>query len=518
MRVFNKIYTKISVIVIIVLLQANMSCNKALDVASVEVSPEPLHWKSITDTKAALIGMYGLLRAAMVDNNAHWMYGELRSGDFTSYRRQDLSAVINSELNKSYTLLEDLSNWRRFYAVINAASVFIERAPGVLELDSRYTKYNLDLDVAQARAIRAFAYFYMVRVWGDVPLITSSFDNGIFPEIPKTDFRDVLNFAEQELIEAVEILPFRYGVSPQTYYNANSSNWQKVLFNKISGYAILAHLAAWQGKYLDAAAYTEFIMNNYTQANILYTTNINPSGTGTSGLTGNFGIFTNNYGFGQIINFSSSYAYGEASVSGHLEQLTLARPFVNRENPDIYVNKDTINQMFNNDINDRRFGIDTIAGLYRENFFTDFSNEIPIFSKIKIIRDGVNDGNYAVFGSNLVFTRLEELVLLRAEALAVLGQDVKAIELLNTVKSLRYARTYQTSDPEAKSLIEEIFMERRKELIGEGWRFYDLVRLNRIKPINAKVMDMIERGGVYWPISRNVIKNNSKIQQNPYWN
>lgn len=512
----KRIYIKSCLIASCVLLQMNVSCNKSLDAPSVEVSSEERHWQTISDTKAALIGMYGLLRAAMVDNNAHWMYGEFRAGDFNSYRRQDIGALKNSELNKAYTLLENLSNWRRFYAVINAASLFIEKAPQVLEHDSRYTKYNLQLDIAQARAIRAFTYFYLVRIWGDVPLITSSFDNGTFPELSRTDYRDVLTFAEQELIDAVEILPFRYGVAPQEYYGEFTSNWQKILFNKISAYAILAHMSAWQGKYLDVAAYTQFIMENYTQSNITYLQNIQPSGTGTAGLTGYYGIFSNNFNFGQIINFSSAYLYGEASTSGHIEQLTLASPFINRANPDIYVSKDTINKVFL-ERNDRRFGVDTISGLYRESYFKNYSNEIPVFAKINIIRDGVSDGSYAVFGSNLVFTRLEELALLRAEALTVLGQYLPAIELLNVIKSMRNTSPYQVSELSTRSLIEEVFNERRRELMGEGWRFYDLVRLNRIRAANAHIVEMIDNGGIYWPISREVLRNNKQITQNRYW-
>ncbi|SMG51080.1 RagB/SusD family nutrient uptake outer membrane protein [Sphingobacterium psychroaquaticum] len=513
----KNIYIKFSLFALVAISQLQVSCNKALDAPSVEVSSEEVHWQSVSDTKAALIGMYGLMRAAMVDNNAHWMFGEFRSGDFSSYRRQDLNAVINSELNKSYDLLENISTWRRFYAVINAASLFIEKAPQVLEHDSRYTRYNLDLDIAQARAIRAFTYFYMVRVWGDVPLITSSFDNGTFPEFPRTDYRDVLTFAEQELIEAVEVLPFRYGVAPQLYYGTFSSNWQKILFNKISGYAILAHLAAWQGKYLDVAAYTQFIMDNYTEANISYLNNVAPSGTGTAGLAGNYGVFTNNFQFGQIINFSAAYSYGEATASGHIEQLTMARPYINRANPDVYVSKDTITQAFV-ERNDRRFGVDTVSGLFRENYFKDYNNEIPVFNKIKVIRDGVEDGDYAVFGSNLVFTRLEELTLLRAEALAVLGQNIKAIEMLNVIKAMRFTSSYQVSELQTKPLIDEIFKERRRELMGEGWRFFDLVRWNRIKPVNAKVVELIQKDGIYWPISRSVLRNNKLIKQNTYWN
>lgn len=513
----KNIYLIISLTTLFVIAQLGTSCNKALDAPAVEISAEAFHWQSVSDTKSALIGMYGLLRAAMVDNNAHWMYGEFRSGDFSSYRRQDLSAVINSELNKSYDLLTRVSNWRSFYAVINASSLFIEKAPQVLNHDARYTRFNLDLDIAQARAIRAFTYFYMVRIWGDVPLITSSFDNGKFPEFARTDFRDVLNFVEQELIEAVEILPFQYGIAPQLYYGEFSSNWQKVLFNKISAFAVLAHLAAWQGKYMDVAAYTQFIMDNYEQAKISYLRDIAPSGPGSAGLTGNYGIFTHNYQFAQIISFSAAHRYGESTASGHIEQLTLARPYINRANPDVYVSKDTINKVFV-DESDRRFGVDRISGLFREHYFKDYKNEIPVFNKIKIIQDGVSQGDYAVFGSNLVFTRLEELILLRAEALAVLKQDIRAIETLNIVKGMRHTPSYQVSDLADKPLIDEIFKERRRELMGEGWRFYDLIRLNRIKPENLAITELIAKNGIYWPISQTILRNNKHIKQNSYWN
>mgnify|MGYP002072330396 CR=1 FL=1 len=515
-----KKYINYSLVALTLLSLSISSCNKQLDAPSVQASPEGGHWQSISDTKAALLGMYGLLRAALVDNNAHWMYGELRSGDFASYSRPELQAVIDSDLNKSFTLLENLSNWRRFYAVINAASLFIERAPEVLVKDTRYTDFNLKLDVAQARAIRAFAYFYMVRIWGDVPLITTSFDNGSFPEFKQTDYRLVLKFAEDELITAVEDLPFRYGVNPQLYYGANTGSWQKVLFNKITAYAILSHLAAYQGKYIDVASYTQFIFDNYTQSSISYASNIRPGSASTAGLTGYFGIFSNNYTRGQVLSLSSAYVYGEATSSGHIEQLTLATPFVNRANPDIYVTKDTVNQLFL-DERDRRFGIDRsdpANPVYRENFFTNYNNEIPVFSKINIIRDGQADGNYAVYGSNLVFTRLEELILLRAEAMAVLGQEIRAIEYLNIVKGMRTTLPYQLSDLETKPLINEIFQERRRELIGEGWRFHDLVRLNKIKPVNPEIVNLIRDGGIYWPISKQVLKNNSELVQNEYWN
>ena len=486
---------------------ATISCNEQLSEPSGEVASETLQWTSISDTKSALLGSYSLLRAALVENNAHWMYGELRYGDFTSYSRSDLSAINANNLKASYPVMKDLTNWRRFYAVINAASLFIERAPEVRAKDSRYTDQNLKMDIAQARAIRAFAYFYMVRIWGDVPLITKSFDDGSFEQRPKTDSQSVLNFAENELLTAVVDLPYYYGTSLVNYYGQTNGYWRKALFNKLTGYAVLAHIAAWQGKYINVDTYTQFIMNHYTSIGVDYITNI-------SNLSGFNGIFSNNYGLGQLLSIPAPYVYGEASATGHIEEMTLADPLISKQRPDIYVPKDSIVRIFN-DINDTRFGIDTVSGLTRTNYFTNYSGEIPIFSKIKIIRDGVNDGSYGVFGSNLIFTRLEEIALLRAEALSVLGAREEAISLLNRVKINRGVTNYSviTTTP----LIEEIFNERRRELMGEGWRWYDQVRLNKLRPVNSEIVRLIEEDGIYWPISSDVLSKNKSLVQNDYW-
>jgi len=491
-----------------ILLQGSFpSCSDKLDIKSGEVASETLQWTSISDTKSALIGTYGLLRAALLASNSHWMYGELRSGDLVSYSRADLAALNNNNLKASYPLIKDLTNWRRFYAVINAASVFIERAPEVLEKDARYTRVNLRVDIAQARALRAFTYFYMVRIWGDVPLITKSFDDGSFEQRERTDQAVVLNFAENELLASIEDLQYMYGSSIALYYGEANSYWRNILFNKLTAYAILAHISAWQGKYINVDTYTQFIMNNYANISIDYIISI-------SDLTGIFGIFSNNYESGQLLSIPASYNYGEATATGHIEQLTLASPIVSKQRPDLYVPKDSIIAIFN-DINDTRFGIDTISGLTRTNYFTNYSGELPIFSKIRILRDGSADGSYAIFGSNLIFTRLEEITLLRAEALAVLGSRDEAITLLNRVKSNRGGRGYSVVSPEP--LIDEIFNERRRELMGEGWRWYDQIRLNKLKNVNSTLTELIQKEGIYWPISSDVLSKNRLLIQNNYW-
>lgn len=505
MKLLNNIFRLVVGIIVFQIVLS--SCSDKLDIPSGEVASETLQWNSISDTKSALLGCYGLLRKALVEDNSHWMYGELRSGDFQPTSRADLIAIKEHNLKASHPLIKNLSNWRRFYSVINAASVLIERAPEVLEADNRYTEYMMRADIAQARAIRAFTYFYMVRIWGDVPLITKSFDDESFVERARTNQSVVLNFAENELLSTIEYLPYSYGVSPTNYYGENSSYWRKILFNKLTAYAVLAHLSAWQGKYINVDIYTKFIMENYQSISIDYISNI-------SNLTSISGIFSNNYNAGQLLSIPAPYSFGEATATGHIEQLTLAEPHTKKQRPDIYIPKDSIIKIFT-DLNDQRFGIDTISGLPRTNYFTNYSGEIPVFSKIKIVRDGVVDNSYAVFGSNLIFTRLEEIALLRAEALAMLGAKDEAMTFLNRVKANRKVPSYTSVT--ITPLIDEIFNERRRELMGEGWRWYDQIRYNKIKEVDKKMKDLIVAEGIYWPIANEIIIKNKEITQNNFW-
>lgn len=486
---------------------SSIGCSKNLEVDSTHLIGDENQWKSVTDTRSALLGTYGLFRAAIADNNGHWMYGEMREGDFQSVLRQDLKAINDNQLNTSYDLVESLKNWRRFYAVVNSASVFIENAPKVLEKDPLYTENNMKIDIAQARVLRALAYFYMSRIWGDVPLVTRSYDNGSFVKIAKSKQDEVLAYAEREILSAANDLEYAYGIDGQLYYSFGSGRWDGVLLTKNSAYAILAHIAAWRGNYIDVEAYTKFVSDNYTKSRIDY--------VGTNDLSAANGFF-NAKNPKQVVAFNFLYVHGEGSVNGHLEELTLASPLVQKNTPDIYVPKDTIMKVFDDRRNrDGRFGIDTISGLVRSGYFTNYSSSTPLFSKIKVLRGGTTDGDYAIFGSTIVLNRLEDQFLLRAEALAVLNRTGEALDILNNIRGRRSLESLSSMDKD--DLLLEIFAERRRELMGEGHRWYDQVRLNKLISVNPRVVALINNGGIYWPISRDVLLSNELVEQNSYW-
>lgn len=501
----------------------NSSCNKTLDVQSTHASTDQTQWKSYDDAKSGLFGMYALLKAAYARDNAYWLYGELRDGDFKSVSRTDLAAIISGNLSASYPALKDLSDWRPFYAAINAASIFIERSSGCLA-DARYTKQNNKVDIAQAHVIRAMAYFSLARIWGDVPLWTNSND-GDFKQLPRTSREKVLRYAEQDILSVINDLPYYYGsgsssplnILPGNYYTHTQFQLENSLFGRIQAYIILAHIAADLSDYNDVEAYTDYVQNNIA----LITSNLGSSPTSTvAQMTGNdqFDDVFAYRNYRQLVVFNYLYSTGEQGLTnnGHIEYLSIAAPYSDKPLPDIYVPKDTINAIYP-DPSDQRFGVNIISGLHGEAFFGNYSSNIPIFKKINVLTiAGDAEVNKPLFyQSAMVFSRYEEVLLLRAEALAVLGKNSDALDILNGLRVNRGLQ--QLTSVQVPDMIDAIFAERRRELIGEGWRWFDIIRYKKIKNNDPAFNALIQDGGIYWPVSSQNLSANPNLVQTPHW-
>ncbi|MES2808132.1 MAG: RagB/SusD family nutrient uptake outer membrane protein [Bacteroidota bacterium] len=513
---------------------ATNSCKKSLDVASSRVVNEVNYWNTLEDARAGIMGVYGLTRAALADNNGHWIYGDVRMGSFESPIRQDLKAIIKNDLNAAYPVVNQLSNWRRFYAIVNAANTFIERIGEVKKKDARYTSNNMQVDIAQVRFLRAFAYFYMARIWGDVPLILTSRD-GTFENRARSNQNAVLSYAQSEMEAAALELPYVYSNNdlqqPGQYYNQSQGRWSGALITKLGAYAMLGHVAAWQGKYSDVIKYTRIVLTEAATR-----TGLGYGYTNTATLTNSNGLFyktANGANPNQMFAFGFIWDNQDAAFTGNIESLTLAAPIVNKNVPDIYVTKDSILSIFK-ETNDARFNIDTTGVTYadaqtRPGYFANFQGRYPIFAKIKVIMGGEKDPTFRIYSSSILLTRLEDVTLLRAEAYAVLGETTSAISDLNLVRKLRYnvdqvgitnndANDYLTYNAARNgSVIEAIFKERQKEFMGEGQRWYDKIRYEKIKQNNPQFMQLINTGGIFWPIAKEILAQNPLITQNSYW-
>jgi starch-binding outer membrane protein, SusD/RagB family len=98
--------------------------------------------------------------------SSNWQMLEAPTGTTTTETAQ------NSDLNNLYSLTYDPNTghiqnwWRGIYKVIANANLVLENVPKITMDEAAKTKV-----LGEARFLRAWAYFYAVRIWGDVPLI-----------------------------------------------------------------------------------------------------------------------------------------------------------------------------------------------------------------------------------------------------------------------------------------------------------------------------------------------------------
>lgn len=494
------------------------SCRKLLDLTPTRQVAEVNMWNSLEDARAGLIGVYGLCRAALADNQRFWYYGDVRLADFTGPVREEIKAIHNNDLNAAYPLLDALKDWRRFYAAINAANLFLERVPEIFKKDKRYIEQNLNLDMAQVRVLRAYMYFYMVRIWGDVPLITASHD-GIFPNKAKDDQQKVLTFVINELTDAFPKLPARYdGNYPEqtgNYYG--KTFWESDLVRKHTAWALLAHVNAWLGNYAETASYAQKVMD--LMPALINVTNNYP--LTTSRTRAIFRGESNAEVQCIVMGFSHRWQVGENSfTSGCLEHIALAQPLINNKVlPDIYIPKATMLNIYN-EAGDNRFSIDTATGIpVNDLWFYNYEKPYPIFKKVFVSNErDYLEGNqaFSTFASSTIISRFEDMALLLAEARAVLNDKAGAISLLNVIRNKHGLVNYvEANNP--MTVLDAVYKERRRELVGEGHAFYDWVRYKKIKNDDAAFNKLRNEGGLCWPIAENNLIQNPLLVQNNYW-
>lgn len=120
---------------------------------------------------------------------------------------------------------------------------------------------------------------------------------------------------------------------------------------------------------------------------------------------------------------------------------------------------------------------------------------------------------------NVPVIRYAEVLLNLAEALArTNGLDVRAVALLNAVR-LRSDAGGVLAPASADALIDAILLERRIELLGEGFRSIDLVRLGQPLPAKPTVASTVATNDAQyiWAIPDGELRVNKAAKQNPLY-
>ncbi|OBX26048.1 putative outer membrane starch-binding protein [Gelidibacter algens] len=417
-------------------------------------------YKTSSDAQAGVYGIYDALQSTFRVNFAYW--GEGRADAVATNHAGDPLALIQNNLTQSISS----ARWNNIYETVSRANYAIKYIPSVYENEN---EFSLQL-IAQARALRALSYFYAVRVWGDVPLITEpyeSVDQEFF--IAKTDKENVLDQIVEDLIFASENCKDNF-----------SGDKTRILFTKGGANALLTHVYMWRKQYNEAIESAEKVLDN-SQYSLVSMNDW--SKIFTSGYS-NESIFEVGYNETQTNALRVLYALGSDSD---------------------YFPSESFKGAFED-------------GDLRKNLIYDTTNATP--KKIwKFFGEGFSDESPDPSANNIVLLRLADIILLKAEAHNKLDNNSEALKLLNLIR--KRAEIPELDETQATALYgsveSAILHERLIELSFEGHRWFDLVRTGRAISVMGPINGLSDEDNFVWPIHEDALNRNPSLQQNDFY-
>lgn len=109
----------------------------------------------------------------------------------------------------SNTLINNL--WIGFYDIVSATNNALYQMPLFeAEMKSEENKLYTHECAAEAKTIRAYAYFNLTRLFGSVPIIDGLMTSEELASVKQASKADLYKFIEKDLLEAIEVLPLSY--------------------------------------------------------------------------------------------------------------------------------------------------------------------------------------------------------------------------------------------------------------------------------------------------------------------
>ena len=200
------------------------------------------YWQKKSEVDAVVATAYAQLRdEAAIRNMIVW--GDFRSDELVVTSTLPTSAAYRTALQQIYSCNIETENaftsWYPFYSAINYCNLVLEKAESVIAVDPDYTRGDYDANKAQMLALRSFCYFYLTKVFHDIPVTPGAYLNSSDDlNAPQANPDSVLTMCINDLEEAS-----KYAVSGSTY-----GDWRdKGYLNQDGINAILADIYLWRG-------------------------------------------------------------------------------------------------------------------------------------------------------------------------------------------------------------------------------------------------------------------------------
>lgn len=508
MKKLNIIYILISGI----LLLFSTSCKKILDLHPLDATYDQAYWKTQQDALSALAGNYALLRAALTDypgytGPRYYLYGDVHADEFSDNIDWVADQVATNTMNGSYFGggNNNLNNWSLFYKVIAQSNLIITRVPGMNPAVFDNGAAGQNQLIGEAMFLRAFTYFYMVRLWGDVPLVLhlDPDPSNATSNVARTPQMQVLDSCISDCGKAAKLLAWGY----------DNPNDIAVRADKGSVFALQAHIYAWRAEVLGNnnrqdlqasadAADSVLVFGGYQLVDSAHYMDIY-KGKSIEG------IFELNMSYAQNEAYTNPGPADSYTASG-IGFMTLRKPYNDQDNPPWWISTDFLNNIY------------TDPADARQNIFFDFLNTPkPIVRKYSnTTLKNPSDPHSIYYSGDMIIFRLAGIILLRAETLTLLGDNNDAIALLNTVRNRAGRSNYNpaVNSFDDSDLYTEIIHERMRELCYEGQTYFDLVRSKMLPDYNVNISQGdFSNGAWLLPIDASLFKDNTLLSQNKFW-
>lgn len=454
------------IISFIIIISITISCSDDfVDVKSLQENSED-YFNTEEDYQKALIGAYDLLQATYL--NA--LLGEIASDNTLAGGEsatdvlgiQQVDDMVHTPTNQQ---LRDIWSW--MFAGVN-------RANFILEFQDKTDFTGKEQVIAQARFLRAYYYFELVKWFGDVPLaVDKRIQFGDQFEVDRTPKAEIYAQLEQDLIFAADNLP------------AVQSETGRV--TKGAAQALLGKIYLYQNKFDEASAVLETVITTGPYSlSTLYTDIFEHDDENNSE-----SVFEVQYNDEQGASFNclqcseGNVAVGFSGVRAYVATPGSAGDIFSsgfsfnvpvQEAVDAFEADDTRKDVAILDIVAwaAQTGITYGTGYEHTGFFNRKYIPRKRTDTAAGDRNLTNPNNYRAI-------RFADVLLMAAEAFnrKTMPDDAKAQTYLNRVRERAFGDMNHNITTTGSNLTEDILKERRVELLGEGHRFFDLVRTGK---------------------------------------
>ncbi|HDR52439.1 MAG TPA: RagB/SusD family nutrient uptake outer membrane protein [Mariniphaga anaerophila] len=485
--------TKAKYFLISLIILMQVSCNEYLDLQPPNGLIRDEFWKTKEDVEAVLMAAYESFSKL---DRMLFVFGEVRADLIEGKNNQPWNEQLLMENN----IYPDnaICSWADFYKVINYCNEVIQNAPVVREIDNTFTDFQMYSLMSEAYFLRSLSYFYLVRLYRDVPLILepSESDDADF-YLTKSTEDDVLN-------QIVGDLETNRVYAPSGGFPTIAEN--KGRASKVAYDALLADIELWRFNYEKVLTHISSIEQNIDIVMM-------PSARW-------FEMFYPGNSLESIFEFQFDGDLNQNNGTYGLTQRNSNQYKPSQKALEMFAFEFASEIVRGEDASIKKYGDD----------------DYIVWKYVGMAPDGQTTRTGAEqFSANWIVYRLGDVMLMKAEALSQLERYNEALTIINDIRERANMSLLSLANTRV-AFEDAILNERSLELAYEGKRWFDLLRMGRrdnfarkdklIEVIVSNVPSTQKRIlaakltnplGWYLPIYDTEIERNRNLVQNPYY-